>query len=211
MIRIIEFVAFCFVISSTKSEPQLSNILLRPAVNALQTLTGNLFNTENINRPQPAENVRLANIYNQDYYNNRNSVRNPPAEYREQVNYNTNRYRPAPSYQQAPSYPPISNRILEVEEPAQQTVVRSASSACGSYFSYQNEYNVKTGLIRIPNPSFTQNDLKIVLSLPIQLQSSVSFLKSNGRQYHEFINKNYPISFALLMFIILIHKETLRC
>lgn len=72
------------------------------------------------------------------------------------------------NYHQAPNYQSIPNRGSNYQP---QNNYQSSSSACGSYWSYINDHNGKSGLITITNPSYTQNELKVSLSIPVQLNS----------------------------------------
>lgn len=60
-----------------------------------------------------------------------------------------------------------------------RTNVQSRSNlqptVCAGYWSYQHDKNNgNSGLLTIPKPSHTQNDVRITLSLPVRLHLSVS-------------------------------------
>lgn len=167
MFLYVKFLVFFFMVNLTRVESQLTNGILRPAFNVFNTLTGNYFNPDGSNQ-QASSTGQLNNRFNalplgNDYVSsdNRNGQ---PASF-------SNIYFPSDnkisSNQQLPNYRSISNRQTDNNN-------QPSTSACQDYWSYQNDYNGITGLVKIPNPSYSQNVLKISLSLPVRLQLSVS-------------------------------------
>lgn len=45
------------------------------------------------------------------------------------------------------------------------------SSSCSSFFSYQIDQNEKFGVVTLPNPNYLKNELKIYLTVGVQLTS----------------------------------------
>lgn len=175
MIINVKFLVVCWALNLTKVESQLTNGILRPAFNVFNSLTGNYFNPDNNNQPsQQSSNVRQfnnrfsASPLSNDYISsdNRND-QNQPRSFNIILAHKRPNQQTPNNQLKLPSYRSISNRQTDViDEPA--------TSACGGYWSYRNDNNGVTGLVKIPNPSYTQNVLKIGLSLPVRLQLSVS-------------------------------------
>lgn len=105
--------------------------------------------------------AQLSNILFKPAYNVLNAL-SGNIENNNEFSQQTSNYHQAPNYQSIPNhgsnYQPQSN-------------YQSSSTACGGYWSYQNDYSGKSGLITIPNPSYTQNELKVSLTIPVQLNS----------------------------------------
>lgn len=168
MIINVKFLVICYVINLTKVELQLTNGILRPAFNVLNTLTGNYFNPDSNNRQSSSSGQLDDRFSANDYVSSENRNSQPVSH---NIYFPSNKKigsnQQTPDHQQLSNYRSISNRQTENNN-------QPATSACQGYWSYQNDYNGITGLVTIPNPSYSQNVLRISLSIPVRLQLSVS-------------------------------------
>lgn len=151
---ILKFVLFYFVIISVTPE---HNIKLALAQSVLNRFVNTLISTP----IQPISSFKPI----LDFLNPFSSE--PISAYTKQGQGISN-YRPGQSHQSLTDRAPEANDQLRSN---------SQPSVCTGYWFYQHDKNNgNSGLLKIPNPSRTQNDVRITLSLPFRLQLSVSFV-----------------------------------
>lgn len=154
--------SFTFVVliqvTLSHADPQLGSIF-RPAVDLLSSLTGI---TEAPSRYRPEDTLQTRPTY---YYHDDRPQQSsfPQSSYKpQQAN-----YQPQPSSYKPPrsSYQPQQSNYQP-----QQSNSQVSSGTCNNFWSYQFDRE-NYGLITIPNPSYTKNELRIVLSLAARLQT----------------------------------------
>lgn len=142
----------CILISLAPVEPQLlsfSRNIFKPAINAFNVLTGR-DDTNNDQIGDSIQNQQSSNLRSQNQLPNYRTASNDyPTN---SVNYRRQVYQPETKFR---SY--------------------SSSSPCGQFFTYQNEYGEKSGLLSIPNPDRKKNVVVLNLSLAAQLSSVSQF------------------------------------
>lgn len=148
----LQIVLGCLLTSLAPVVPQLESFsrnIFKPAINAFNVLTGrentnNLANNDQIGDSR--QNQQSSNLRSQNQLPNYRTASN---DYQtNSVNYRRQVYQPETNFR---SY--------------------SSSSPCGQFFTYQNEYGEKTGLLSIPNPDRKKNVVLLNLSLAAQLSS----------------------------------------
>lgn len=156
----VQLITVIIIINATlaHAEPQLGNIF-KPAIDLFSTLTGE---SEEPTRYRPEDNFQSAPTY---YYH---EYRPQRSSY-QQSSYQEPTYQ-QPRYQQNNQQP--SYQRLQPERSRYQEV---SSGSCSDYWSYQFDTE-NYGLLTIPNPNYSKNVLRIVLSLATQLQTVSLFL-----------------------------------